>query len=174
MSAWMVDKVHIDLLVQVAVEGPHGPVTPAAAWHPFRYYAVPSRMLRVLSLDQVKEFSRHVSLDGAEALGQMLAAQNAASVRHRYEDADGRGMIPSWADAFYEYTPIPPLDPPPTVVELLKVIDCYEYQACETPGWPDTEAFQFCETLRARLTSLLPGYDAAPWGWEPEEISKRR
>ena len=104
----------------------------------------------------------------------MLAAQNAASVRHRYKDADDEGVIPSWADQFYEYTPIPPLDPPPTVVELLKAVACYEYQACETDGWPDTEAFQFCEALRHGLIRLLPGFGDAPWGWDQDEINKRR
>ena len=174
MSAWMVDKRHVDLLVQVAVEGPHGPITPSNAWHPFRYFMVPARMLREMTLAELKKVEREVDLYGADALGQMLAAQNAASVRYRYEDADGRGMVPSWADAFYEYTPIPPLDPSPTVVELLCAIDCYEYQACETPGWPDTEAFQFCEALRKGLIRHLPGYHEAPWGWDPEEINKRR
>lgn len=34
MSAFMVDKVHVDLLVKVAIEGPRGvPVSPDHAWH---------------------------------------------------------------------------------------------------------------------------------------------
>lgn len=166
----MVAKLHIDLLVQVAVEGPAG-IHPLS-WHPFHYYAVPRRELRGYSLAEIAQATRQVDLMGADSLGQLLAIQNAASLRARYDDADASGMIPDWADSGYHY--IAPGGCSLTVVELLKAIICYEYQACETDDWDDSEAALFCETLHSLLIRFLPGYDGAPWEWTPEVIKNRR
>lgn len=170
MSAFMVAKLHIDLLVQVAVEGPPG--AHPSSWHPFHYYAVPSCELRGYDLDLRQQANRVVDLAGADTLGQMLAAENTRSVRERYDDADARSLIPDWADSGYCYTP--PHGRRPNVIELLKAINCYEYQTCETDDWADTEAAQFCNTLRDLLIRYLSGYEDAPWEWTPDVIEERR
>ena len=56
------------------------------------------------------------------------------------------------------------------IVRVLKAIDCYEYQSCEHGDWRTSEAREFCRMLRNSLISRLPGYDAAPWGIEDEDV----
>ena len=86
-----------------------------------------------------------------DALGRMLLRENIASVAYRYPD-----------DTFDE------LPGSFSVVEVLKAIDCYEYQSCEHPQWKHSEAHAFCAALRRRLIGTLPGYDEAPWGIDDE------
>jgi hypothetical protein len=50
-----------------------------------------------------------------------------------------------------------------TIPELLNAVHCYEYQACEHPGWETSEAHAFCKALERRLISKLPGYNDGPW-----------
>ena len=48
-----------------------------------------------------------------------------------------------------------------TVGQML--LDTYEYQACEAPGWDTSTAKAFCEGLRNAVIPALPGYTDAPW-----------
>lgn len=96
--------------------------------------------------------------DTATETGRMLVRQNVRSVNHRYRDNDD----PDELAAEFEYKPSTARNMTP--VEVLKLIACYEYQACESPDWRRTEAHEFCQALRNRLIGFLPGYDAAPWG----------
>jgi hypothetical protein len=48
--------------------------------------------------------------------------------------------------------------------KLHKQIDCYEYQACESDDWKETEAFRLCDDIKYHITCRLPGYEEAPWG----------
>jgi hypothetical protein len=89
-----------------------------------------------------------------DEIGQMLWDENYLSVNYRYED--------NKAAPQYEYAAME--DKP--AVALLKAIDCYEYQSCEHPGWDDSSAKAFCDALSDMLIGRLPGYDAAPWGFE--------
>lgn len=87
------------------------------------------------------------------AAGNILLAENQRSVNYLYG----------------EHTPAPVLkydagEPVPELVQVLKLIDCVEYQSCETPDWVTTPAFQLLNHLRSKATGLLPGYDAAEWG----------
>jgi hypothetical protein len=70
---------------------------------------------------------------------------------------------------YHEKTPCPTYSfkrnvTPLTPVELLKAVDCLEYQSCEHEGWNKSEAKKECERLRAIATRNLPGYNEAPWG----------
>ena len=51
-----------------------------------------------------------------------------------------------------------------TVPEVLKATDCYEYQSCEHPEWPSSNAHDFIQALRKDAWRLLEGYEEAPWG----------
>lgn len=100
----------------------------------------------------------------ADACASLLARANAASVRARYSDADAPGikMVPAWADwPLIQHKPFPRRL---GVVEALKVLHCYRYQACEVAGFAATEAGRFCASLESALISVLPGYDKGPWG----------
>jgi hypothetical protein len=86
----------------------------------------------------------------------MLLAQNRRSVDFRYAESD--------IEEPYTHA----LSTTRTPAAMLKAIDCYEYQSCETPDWEDTEAARFCQALRAHLIHQLPGYDEADT-WAIEE-----
>ena len=156
MSAFVVSKDHIDALVTEALRPQYG--------SDFSYY---------------HDGERHaVRWNTADELGQMLWAENVASVEHRYPDSDGElpgkyveespapGLavvrLPEWV-AGYRY-PLGSVLKSRPAVEVLKLIDCYEYQSCEHPEWAESEARSFCHDLRSRMIGQLPGYDAAPWG----------
>ncbi|GAB2564105.1 hypothetical protein [Leucobacter ruminantium] len=97
------------------------------------------------------QLRRELTPESAELVGSILLAENQRSVNYRYDENELE----------YVYTHRP--SRPRTPVELLKAIDCYEYQACETPDWEDSEAAAFCEALRSHLIGDLPGYHDAPW-----------
>lgn len=154
MSAFIVDRAHIDLIVSTAVDGPKTTrdVRPDHAWYP------PYNATR-----------------GAEnVIGQMLVDENVKSVPYHYADSAHDGL-PGPLSAYY----LAPyahrrLVRRLTTVEALKALDCYEYQACEHPGWATSKAFDFIEALRSRLIGTLPGYDKAPWGFSESDLIGRR
>lgn len=88
-----------------------------------------------------------------DAVGQMLLETNAASAGARHEEAP----------ELYIYSYATPVRFDWEAVDVLKAISCYEYQACEAPGWDASAAKAFCEGLRRAVIPALPGYDNAPW-----------
>lgn len=167
MSAYIVNKAHIDALLRVAIEGPadRGPSYPGDGWLMSSYYhKQPDGRLT----------SHEVSRETRDALGAMLIVECATSVRYRYHNeplADLPGPIDK------DFVRLALLGQYTynirarhlTAVEALKAIDGYEYQSCEHPDWEASEAYTFCETLRKYLISSLPGYDAADT-WEVDEL----
>lgn len=93
----------------------------------------------------------------ASEVGNMLWRENHASVSYRYNAAGGACPVYVHDKAGAKVFRIDP-------VWVLKLIQCYEYQACEHPGWCDSAARAFCEALQTRAIHHLPGYDDAPWG----------
>ena len=158
MSAFVVDQAHIDALVNAGLWGHQGSsclrwLAPAPmnehtyaggeAWGPEYLTDLDSRR-------------RELRIDNAGAVGQMLWAENVRSVNHRYAEDD-------W-EAIYEHSTARWLAFRLTPVEILVAIDGYEYQSCEHPGWGDSEARAYCESLRRHAISRLPGYsDASTW-----------
>ncbi len=47
---------------------------------------------------------------------------------------------------------------------IAKAIDCYEYQACESEGYDQTDAAAVCAYMRKEIGRRLPGYESAEWG----------
>lgn len=91
--------------------------------------------------------------DDERAVFEMLATENARSVGYRYNEPTKPVDYVAW----------PFGSPAPSIVEALKLLDCYEYQACECQDWEDSEAFRWCYRLRKALGRALPGYDSAAW-----------
>lgn len=157
MSAFVVDKPHIDAMIRRALAMPqgHGPLS---------WYAKDPRKLHHEELQ--KEY-RQLTHDNADAVGQMLVDECVKSVSYRYQD-DKVTNLPGPCDAYwlipYKYEH-PFRHRTPTPVEALKLINCYEYQSCEHPEWEDSEAYLFCESLKSSMIGMLPGYDDAPWEW---------
>ncbi len=157
MSAFVVSEAHIDALVLTGLA-----------------LAAADPQLRPLRWPTSEEGVGTLTPATAQRTGTMLYAENTRSVNHRYTE--------SFPPPPYILQPMP-FTPNPTV--LLKVIRCYEYQACETDDWPFSEAASFCRQLRIRLLrhipqarhltgqehdtrllpaiAALPGYRNSPW-----------
>jgi hypothetical protein len=93
----------------------------------------------------------HFFLGNLEDIGQKLVDENLRSVNYRYDEQE--------CPEPFILTPTP--DYP--LAALLKACDCYEYQACETPDWRDTEAWAILDAIRSNIISRLPGYEEAEW-----------
>ena len=144
MSAFVVDKAHINAMIDAGLMVRYRPMH----WYP-----------------EGKEGSSSLTEINASEVGQMLLEECIKSVGYRYEDSEVTNL-PGRSDAEY----IIPFQykrfaNPPTPVEILKIISCYEYQSCEHPGWKTSEAYTFCRALRHSTIDRLPGYDEAPWEW---------
>lgn len=92
----------------------------------------------------------------APQVGAMLKRQNGASVNYRYCENKG-----------YRYTHGAPAWTGWGHGAVLKAIDCYDYQSCETADWSQTSAAAFCGALRDKIGTRLSDYADAPWGIEP-------
>lgn len=169
MSAFIVDKSHIDALIAVGWLGPRErTISPGNGWHTLRWWSVAN--VRGLSPADLHLYRRELDHLTEDRTGAMLVAEVVASVRYRYPDSgdDLPGPITHYWTEPYSYTQPRSV---PTAVEALKLLSCYEYQACEHPEWETSEARQFCEALRHACIAVLPGYDAAPWEWTEESAA---
>lgn len=90
-----------------------------------------------------------------DEIGQTLVNENWRSVNYRYKTTD---TAPVYQHAHYAQ--------PLTIVEVLKACDCYEYQACETTDYNDSEAANLIHAIRKKAIREMPGYQEAPWGIE--------
>lgn len=104
-----------------------------------------------------------------EALARMLIRQNRASVNYRYPDTIGNREHEPGA-AVEDTIEVTPLHRMPTRIEAWQLVNCYEYQSCETPDWVGCSAERWCADLRRALVESLPSYAeqaaGAPYVWE--------
>ena len=136
MSAFVVDKAHINAMIDAGLSVTYRPMH----WYP-----------------EGKQGSSSLTEINASEVGQMLLEECITSVEYRYEDSELTDL-PGRSDAEY----IVPFQykrfaNPPTPVEILKIISCYEYQSFEHPGWKTSEAHDFCRVLRLCTINRLPG-----------------
>ena len=98
----------------------------------------------------------------------LLARENVNSLNYRYPASNGYEAVEPVpydqrnSDLLFKYVAKPVSDP----AAYTKLLDCYRYQACEHPGWEQSDACQLIEAARA-LTSgsfTRAEYDDAPWG----------
>ncbi len=162
MSAWIVSKTHIDLLVTAGLQFADTYPLSWASDHPEDDSARWGSMVRLTS-------------DTADRIGRMLWAENLASVAYRYDyDEDGErpgpeGFVDADVDR-YEFQEVPgTLDP----VVVLSSIACYEYQSAQHEAWPRSQALRFCKALQSASISKLPGYAEAPWGFDDRDYFVR-
>jgi hypothetical protein len=186
MSAYMVDRDHIDFLVQSALAG----ATDSRGWlgsgdRHFSYYSH-ARGVRVYVDPYADEptSDAHSETIPPSVLGQRLTDTNLESIQARYpdtiEDPEGTpGPCERYWEQPYVFTPIDTgrqvysiaaglklaVEPVACTAEAAAHIGHYEYQACEHDGWRESDAFAFCEALRERLLDKLPGAENASWGF---------
>lgn len=167
MSAFVVDKVHIDALVTAGLKlasryGPmkwtdRGPTDEEISDTHVRGQSIPYG-----SMVWYSEHKRELTSETAGRVGAMLLAENVRSVNHRYDEEE-------WEQP-YEFSQLRGT-PDPRVV--LEAIACYEYQSCEHPEWERSEAYRFCDTLRRECVRLLTG-DVSVWEiTDPAIFTKR-
>lgn len=163
MSAFVVDPVHIDLILSTAINGPRDRGRSYGfGWHgPYVAELLPGAS------------GGPVDREVADLAGRALLRECIASVSYRYPD-DRPDELPGIVSGFdpdhYEWTDFGSLI---SAIECCKAIDCYEYQSCEHPGWSGSGARAFCERLRDALVGVMAGYEAAPWEWTLAEFERR-
>lgn len=118
----------------------------------------------------ITQWSHEQSVKSAQQVAIGLARENIRSVATRYPgDLDGQRPGPGLKDAEIEeaaaiyagYFLAHPQSITP--VQILRLIDCLDYQSCETDNWPQTLAFRQLNWIRGAATRSLPGYDQAQW-----------
>lgn len=152
MSAFVVGKPHIDAMIQLGRRSNKNPYTLAWYHNGTRY---------------------ELQHDTEARVGRMLIDECVKSVSYRYPSATNE--LPGPVSQYWQgdYTAPSYFGRQPTPLEGLKLISCYEYQSCEHPEWPASEAAAFCVRLRGALIAQLPGYDDAPWEWTGEARAAR-
>lgn len=158
MSAYVVDRTHIDVLVTAGLsQGTYGPLRwlwPELSAEDERDAFQAGEPWGPRAIELAQERSHQLTPQTANYVGQMLWAENVRSVNHRYEEDE-------W-EQVYEHQPIPgKVDP----LIVLKAIACYQYQSCEHPGWAKSEAHAYTQALQDAMIRALPGYEDAP-GWD--------
>jgi hypothetical protein len=108
-----------------------------------------------------------VGRDEYDRIGDILVQENVESLLYRYS-RDKRSDYA--APGTYRHTPFSSEDP----AFILKQVDCYDYQACEHPGWEESEASRLCNLLVEKIAAsighspseirMTPAWDAALWG----------
>lgn len=93
----------------------------------------------------------------ASDVGRLLWTENLASVAHRY----GPQLDAPHTENYRHQID---LSAPNRAVEVIKSIQCLEYQSCEHDGWESSAAHCFLQNLKSEAIRNLPGYDKAPWG----------
>lgn len=154
MSCYICDRHHINYLVNAAM-------SKGICYHQlFSFWSEKKNELII------------VTEKNATAIGQMLWDENIKSVAHRYNynsddfynDGSRKRPLPGPIDEDYvfRYKLIHGLTYIP--VEVLKAIDCYNYQSCEHNTYRKSDAYHFMDSLRSLAIDNLPGYDEANWG----------
>ena len=162
MSCYIVGKTHIDALVEAGLSG--GQWRGNLTWFA-REITTDDRIKcehrgEVWSeegLALAQSLRRELTHETADRVGQMLMHENRLSVDYRYAESELEEIYTFglWTQRAGTVNP----------VVILKAIAGYEYQSCEHPGWPESEAHAFCEALKDKMINALPGYEDGP-GWE--------
>lgn len=170
MSAYVVNKEHVDLLVRAAQHA--YPAGQPGSTRNLSWWRVDENG-DYAGWREVTPHAEHMIDDDYKQyvtpsqLGQMLVDENVASVSHRYPDDDvDAGELPGPVDAYY-MGPYVYTDPGKDLTpgQVFKAIDCLDYQSCEHPEWRKSEAFAFLAALRKAYCDRVADYEDAPWGF---------
>ncbi|MBK9976224.1 MAG: hypothetical protein IPP14_15770 [Planctomycetes bacterium] len=142
MSAFMVEKHHIGYLV-------------AAAFAPgFRAATYIKSMLG----DPEKP---------EHALANLLSLENARSITYRYPQDAMDDVMHTWERGEVESMCWAAMNP----AQVIQSVRCYQYQACEHPGWKDSKAKEITDNILMAAVRSLPAVEKADWG-APEPMSR--
>jgi hypothetical protein len=166
MSAWIVDKTHIDMLVSAALQ-----------------FGSPSDRFRFWKTNPDGSYAGWYTVverqgpDGdhltPDALGQLLADECVASVMYRYPDDSADELPGNEVDATEHYWQHYVYERPGVRLQagdVYQLVTCYEYQSCEHPSWQHSSAAAFCNTLLREALSKMSS--PLPWGIDAERLAK--
>lgn len=88
-----------------------------------------------------------------QTMAQTLRDQNTASLRACYGEGVETASEIRFVRHLGEFNPI----------AIVKLCYCYDFQACETDGYRDTEAAKFIRRVRGFAIEAVKGYEEAPW-----------
>jgi len=155
MSAWIVNREHIDVMLRAGfaygVKGWGGNL----CW------------------EGGGEGDRELTHESADEVGRILWRENLRSIEARYPDTVENGDYPGPIDFEADQTETYTYRDPgfiPSAGETFQAVGCFEYQSCETDDWRESEAYRFCQALVDVTAAALY---AGPWGWDRDEIAKR-
>lgn len=97
---------------------------------------------------------RFVRMNPQECVNELLRA-NLESIDARYGKEKGL-PVPA-----YVYDQFAPFNFEP--VQVLKLANCFEYQACEADAWKASLAHAIIQVIVGHFIRRLPGYDEAEW-----------
>lgn len=120
-----------------------------------QYALSPSRRERVFACMGCATYDPRTGEDyDPQTLGAILQRENVASWNARYPRDP--------AEPAFRFVRATELSP----VEIIKAVDCYEYQSCEHDGWQKSDAKKIVKAIRKHAIAELPGYEQASWGIE--------
>jgi len=165
MSAWIVSKKHIDLIVAAVAEGTR------------------DRLFKGRRINRDKLGQMLVS-ENVHSISYRYPDDNVFA-----------GELPGPAEPYYlqPYTFEHP-NYLPTAAELYQAVNCYDYQSCEdSRHWPRTAAKRLCDRIRSAIETVVPAAkreredidnnvphaiastwrerENSPWGFDADEIS---
>ena len=121
-------------------------------------YQVSDRQIRVLAVAYVRATQERCDMEQATATARLLWEANSESLRARY--GDGCEGEPPVVESLGHWDEVKRLSP----VQVIKLCQNFDYQACEYDGWPASRAKQVIDTVMWEACHRLPGYDTAGWG----------
>lgn len=160
MSAYTVTENHIIYLVAAALSrrinrGPHG----RFSWVQVRYPGdVTHRIIDAGEMETVAAFASELWQENVRSVNYRYPNDPAPVELFTITPHDIDDMLHAW-----EFDP----------VQVLKAIDCLEYQSCEHPEWETSSACSFLNRLRRESIAALRGYSDAAWG-APETYTQMR
>lgn len=144
MSAYIVEKNHIQYIM-AAVQSP-------TIRFDFTYKDESGNWVKVAKGD----------FDATAKLGNILWQANAAGVNARYKE---RSTVEELTSRDVYLCAIDPM-------QLLRSLDCLEYQSCDSPTWESSVAHGIIRRLIKCAYQSLPGYSSAIFG-APERNRSR-
>lgn len=88
-----------------------------------------------------------------DLIAGILTTANVESVNYRYDEDTVLAPVK------YESVSTAFLSP----IQIVKLCDCFDYQACEVDDYEDSPAASITRTIRNNAISRIPGYDEAEW-----------
>lgn len=121
-------------------------------------YMVPHAHIDAL-LDIHDQFMHVLPSNVKTQVGRALLAENGLSVCYRYKDESPKGLADDAAS--YEYRGTAHKF---SADDALGVLTCYEYQACEHPGYSASEANKMISAIREKLITASHNKSQV-WVW---------